>query len=532
MAGWISSKLKVAENLLHQHVFPNRRSSGKPGRHAEAALAGENVQHPHTARDGTTTDSYVGSDARRTIVLPEAAGAAPDPLNDRLSLESRGDIGAAVSKTSIDKKLIEKAHTGIPAVAAWGKARDVDSSVSKEDEGIMVQPVTDLKGQAGAGRSETGSVEDVQESAVTLHGSPDMLSRITPKSSGSSESDSDSASSSDSEYESERKMERRKRKERVLAEKAAALAAEAIKERENLVARLEGEKQSLEKVVEERQKQQAQEASQLQSSMMEAMEAVEREKQKHNSTRMEALALLAELETRNAELARSLATTQWDLQVEVNRVMELREMVESKELAQEECQIFVRMLLQTMSAKYYFICDKIGQMKEKVGSLERNIQSTEGLLHPTEVEIELKKRLEQFTDHLIQKQAQVESLSSEKATLLFRIEGKNSPEGSARVDIEAGGRVNRPAALYSTLRPLIRAKIDSGERQLGSFVRQVDDVFAAGAVFLRKNPAAKVAAWAYLVCLHLWVAYILTSDSSPAAMAGSSSERINKTSVS
>lgn len=115
---------------------------------------------------------------------------------------------------------------------------------------------------------------------------------------------------------------------------------------------------------------------------------------------------------------------------------------------------------------------------------------------------------------------------------LLEEDGENSPEGSARVDIEAGGRVNRPAALYSTLRPLIRAKIDSGERQLGSFLRQVDDVFAAGAGFLRKNPAAKVAAWAYLVCLHLWVAYILTSDSSPAAMAGSSLERINKTSVS
>lgn len=65
-------------------------------------------------------------------------------------------------------------------------------------------------------------------------------------------------SSSDSESERERE-ERRKRKQQILAEKAAAKAIEAIKDRENLVARLEGEKQSLEKFLEERAKQQVQE---------------------------------------------------------------------------------------------------------------------------------------------------------------------------------------------------------------------------------------------------------------------------------
>lgn len=257
--GSTSSVSFPSPRSARKHGFPNRRSSGRPGRHAEPVVAGENVQRAHTARDGTAADPSVGRDARQSIDPSEAAGVAPDPLSDRRSLDSPGDVQAAVPKTSIDEKLIEKAQIGTPAAAVSGKASDVDSSASKEDDGITVQLVTDLKGQAGAGRSETGSVEDVQESAVTLPGSADMLSRITPQSSGSSESDSDSASSSDSEYESERKMERRKRKERILAEKAAAMAAEAIKERENLVARLEGEKESLEKVVEERQKQQAQE---------------------------------------------------------------------------------------------------------------------------------------------------------------------------------------------------------------------------------------------------------------------------------
>lgn len=85
-------------------------------------------------------------------------------------------------------------------------------------------------------------------------------STFTPSSlsDGGSASETDSTSTSDSEIERE-KEERRRRKAQILAEKAAAKALEAIKERENMVARLEGEKQSLEKILEERANQQAQE---------------------------------------------------------------------------------------------------------------------------------------------------------------------------------------------------------------------------------------------------------------------------------
>ncbi|XP_019169741.1 PREDICTED: golgin candidate 2 isoform X2 [Ipomoea nil] len=253
---------------------------------------------------------------------------------------------------------------------------------------------------------------------------------------GESDSETDSTSSSGSEHERE---ERRKRRQQILAEKAAAKAIEAIREREDMVAKLEGEKQSLEKILEVRAKQQAQEASELQTKMMETLEAVELEKQKHNSTRMETLTRLAKLETANAELAKSLATAQWNLEVEVNRVTELREQVELKEAAQEELR---RKISQTkesgdklvaskgvefereiLEAEYSFLTDKVGILQEKAKTLETSIDTTKRELEsPTEVEVELKRRLGQLTDHLIQKQAQVESLSSQKATLLFKIE--------------------------------------------------------------------------------------------------------------
>lgn len=83
-------------------------------------------------------------------------------------------------------------------------------------------------------------------------------------SSDESESDYESDSSTDSERERQRE-ERRRRREKIFAEKVATKAVAVIKERENMVARLEGEKQSLEKIVEERAKQQAQEVAKFPS---------------------------------------------------------------------------------------------------------------------------------------------------------------------------------------------------------------------------------------------------------------------------
>ncbi|XP_027340152.1 golgin candidate 2 isoform X2 [Abrus precatorius] len=377
---------------------------------------------------------------------------------------------------------------------------------------------------------------------------------------GSSVSDTDSGSTSDSESERERE-ERRKRRERILAEKAAAKAINAIKERENMVAKLEGEKQSLEKILEERAKQQAQEASQLQSTMMETMEAVELEKQKHNNTRMEVLARLAKLETVNAELARSLAAVQWNLEVEVKQVAELKQQIASKELVHEELRRSMKNPHQTgpsqhqlaskgvefereiLEAEHSLINDKVVQLQEKSRKLEADIEmSKKEIEEPTEIEIELKRRLHQMTDHLIQKQAKVESLSSEKASLIFRIEAvsrlldENMPSGATNMN-PASSSSDIESGLWelsnSKLKPMLKARIHSGKRQLGSLLQQLDYIFVTGALFLKRNSTAKVWALIYLVCLHFWVIYILISHSGPSNEGRSgaviSLENINNT---
>lgn len=158
-----------------------------------------------------------------------------------------------------------------------------DSDHSSQITSISLDRKLDMKvGSNGADRLET-EISGTNRSKIGSRTSSSKKKVSSLPSEGESNSETDTTSSSDSESERERE-ERRKRKQHILAEKAAAKAIEAIKERENLVARLEGEKQSLEKMFEERAKRQVQEASELQTTMMETMEAVDVEKQKHNNT--------------------------------------------------------------------------------------------------------------------------------------------------------------------------------------------------------------------------------------------------------
>ncbi|OIW10125.1 hypothetical protein TanjilG_21962 [Lupinus angustifolius] len=426
------------------------------------------------------------------------------------------------------------------------------SVVDKVQDANMAGDVGDGQLRSAMSRGELN--------AVSRNSTSDDLKRvISMESDGSSVSDTDSGSTSDSESERERE-ERRKKRERVLAEKAAAKAINAIKERENTVAKLEGEKQSLEKILEERAKQQAQEASQLQSIMMETMEAVELEKQKHNNTRMEVLTRLAKLETANADLARSLASVQWNLEVEVKQVAELRQQIASKELVLEELKRSTRNPQQTgasqlaskgvelereiLEEEHSLIDDKVAQLQEKARKLEADIEMTrKEIEEPTEVEVELKRRLHQLTDHLIQKQTKVESLSSEKGSLVFRIEAvsrllEENMSASGATDLNAASSSSDLESgswdlSNSKFKPMLKARFHSGKRQLGSLLVQLDYIFVTGAVFLKRNPTAKLWALIYLVCLHLWVIYILMSHSGPSNEGRSgaviSLENINNT---
>lgn len=191
-----------------------------------------------------------------------------------------------------------------------------------------------------------------------------------------------------------------------------------------------------------------------------------------------------------------------------------------------------------IDAEYTQTCDRIVSLKDKARKIEENIELTRrDMVQPTEVETELKKRLDQLTDRLIQKQMQVESLSSEKSTLVMRIEAvsrsldsnaSSMASSSSSIDIETGTWQQS----YSS--PRLRDRIRSGQQHLGSAIRQLDSIFSAGHIFLRRNQRAQVGAVVYLVCLHVWVLYIMSSHPAvPDTRSGAtfSLESINKTSI-
>lgn len=93
--------------------------------------------------------------------------------------------------------------------------------------------------------------------------------------------------------------------------------------------------------------------------------------------------------------------------------------------------------------------------------------------------------------------------------LIEENKGMSATEASSQ-DLEAG----EWQLSGSKFKPALQDKIRSGKKHLGWLVMQLNAIFVSGTVFLRRNPTAKIWALVYLVCLHLWVLYILLSHSS------------------
>ena len=263
----------------------------------------KNLRKPDQSRERTTTSSPSQSltkekptltDADWTELLsapPNQGTSTPKPRTPRGAAVIRGlkkDVkrqgNGGKSPTVSDAKRSEKTSGNV--VDSRGKSQKQpnkepsNKEVSSPSKDIFVKS-TNKESEKGV-NAEPPSLNDSKKSAKeTLPREPlpsagkqvrgevlrrnvsDGLKRKDSSlSSDESESDYESDSSTDSERERQRE-ERRRRREKVFAEKVAAKAVAVIKERENMVARLEGEKQSLEKIVEERAKQQAQEVKKV-----------------------------------------------------------------------------------------------------------------------------------------------------------------------------------------------------------------------------------------------------------------------------
>lgn len=206
-----------------------------------------------------TSDGKLNEDRRPSDSAPSVSTVdlhSDYETKDKKVDDASGSAIAGHASEVLDKKKGEKPDSMYTTV-------DGSSHLPYEISSVLLPPTADgasnLKMTITDNHFKLGStVEEVTDTSVGLRKSAYAERASSSGSDGASDSDTDSVSTTDSEIERERE-EKRRRREQILAQKAATKAVETIKERENKVARLEGEKQSLEKILQDRAKQQAQE---------------------------------------------------------------------------------------------------------------------------------------------------------------------------------------------------------------------------------------------------------------------------------
>lgn len=135
---------------------------------------------------------------------------------------------------------------------------------------------------------------------------------------------------------------------------------------------------------------------------------------------------------------------------------------------------------------------------------------------------ELESRLHQLTETLIQKQTMLESLSTEKNSLVFQLERLEQQVRSAPAAPSNGSSINMSAVDSSEgtrLRNVPVLFTDSETNLAGMYgkVRKaassIDQFSIRLGIFLRRYPIARVFVIIYMALLHLWVMIVLLTYS-------------------
>ncbi|XP_004635213.1 golgin subfamily A member 5 [Octodon degus] len=135
---------------------------------------------------------------------------------------------------------------------------------------------------------------------------------------------------------------------------------------------------------------------------------------------------------------------------------------------------------------------------------------------------ELESQLHQLTETLIQKQTMLESLSTEKNSLVFQLERLEQQMRSASASASNGSSINMAAADSgegARLRSVPVLFSDSETNLAGVYgkVRKaassIDQFSIRLGIFLRRYPAARVFVIIYMALLHLWVMIVLLTYS-------------------
>lgn len=135
---------------------------------------------------------------------------------------------------------------------------------------------------------------------------------------------------------------------------------------------------------------------------------------------------------------------------------------------------------------------------------------------------ELESRLHQLTETLIQKQTMLESLSTEKNSLVFQLERLEQQVHSASTGPSSGSSINMPgldSGEGARLRnvPVLFNDTETNLAGMYGKVRKaassIDQFSIRLGIFLRRYPIARVFVIIYMALLHLWVMIVLLTYS-------------------
>uniref|UniRef100_A0A8I3PFA0 Golgin subfamily A member 5 n=2 Tax=Canis lupus familiaris TaxID=9615 RepID=A0A8I3PFA0_CANLF len=208
--------------------------------------------------------------------------------------------------------------------------------------------------------------------------------------------------------------------------------------------------------------------------------------------------------------------------------MELEELRHEKEMQKEEIQKLMGQIHQLRSElqEFHYIEEDLYRTKNtlqsRIKDREEEIQKLRNQLTNKTLsnssQSELENRLHQLTETLIQKQTMLESLSTEKNSLVFQLErleqqvnsasGSNSNGSSinmSAVDSGEGTRLRNVPVLFNDTEMNLAGMYGKVRKAASS----IDQFSIRLGIFLRRYPIARVFVIIYMALLHLWVMIVL-----------------------
>ncbi|NXR73584.1 GOGA5 protein, partial [Pycnonotus jocosus] len=208
------------------------------------------------------------------------------------------------------------------------------------------------------------------------------------------------------------------------------------------------------------------------------------------------------------------------------QLQDLQEQISAHKMAKQEAEAEVERQKQELHYTEEELYQTKNTLQSRIKDREEEIQKLRNQLTnktlSSSSQTELENRLHQLTETLIQKQTMLESLSTEKNSLVYQLErleqqlkaiqgtSANGPSiNMAGIDGAEGARLRSVPVLFSD--------VDTSVAGMYGRVRKaastIDQFSIRLGIFLRRYPIARVFVIIYMALLHLWVMIVLLTYS-------------------